>query len=146
MTHLLEGVELCTAVVEAAKRSLIDTQSADSLASARLRASRLLLAGAIGLEAFAIWPRNERSHRGSFSRGAEAAALPGWGSGKVLNRLKQQPAAIQRLTLFQSAVDAVLQSSMQVLPVAGTLVSAAAALSRQYPEPRNQLSDTTPSA
>jgi len=62
----------------------------------------------------------------------EAAALPGWGSGKVLNRLKQQPSVIQQLTVYQTAVDAVLQSRMVVISVPGALVSTAAALSRQH--------------
>jgi predicted nucleic acid-binding protein len=46
----------------------------------------------------------------------EAGALPGWAGGKVLNRLKRQPGVIQQLTLFQTAVDALLQSSVQVFP------------------------------
>jgi len=62
----------------------------------------------------------------------EAAALPGWTGGKTLNRLKQQPSVIQGLTAFQAAVDALLQSNMRVLPVAGSLGSAAAAVSRQH--------------
>jgi predicted nucleic acid-binding protein len=62
----------------------------------------------------------------------EAATLPGWAGGKILNRLKQQPSVIHGLTAFQAAVDALLQSKLHVIPVAGTLVSAAAALSRQH--------------
>ena len=62
----------------------------------------------------------------------EAAALPGWGGGKVLNRPKQQPSVIQRLTLYQTAVDAVLQSRTVVIPVPGALVSTAAVISRQH--------------
>jgi len=62
----------------------------------------------------------------------EAATMPGYGGGKVLNRLKQQPSVIPRLTLFQKAVDAVLQSRLRVIPVPGALVSTAAALSRQH--------------
>jgi predicted nucleic acid-binding protein len=62
----------------------------------------------------------------------EAATVPGWGRGKVLNRLKQHPTAIQRLTLYQTAVEAVLQSRLVVMSVSGPLVSTAAALSRQY--------------
>jgi len=62
----------------------------------------------------------------------EAATLPGWAGGKILNRLKQNPSVIQQLTHFQSAVDAVLQSRMMVLPVPGALVSRATALSRQH--------------
>jgi predicted nucleic acid-binding protein len=62
----------------------------------------------------------------------EAAALPGWAGGKVLNRLKQQPGVIQQLTLFQTVVDAVLQSRIGVLPVPAALLSSAAALCRQH--------------
>jgi predicted nucleic acid-binding protein len=39
---------------------------------------------------------------------------------------------IQQLTLFQTAVAAVLQSRIGVLPVSGAMVSTAAALSRQH--------------
>src|SRR5438552_1977402 len=45
----------------------------------------------------------------------ESGALPGWAGGKVLNRLKQQPGIVQHLTLFQTAVDAVLKSSIRML-------------------------------
>jgi len=62
----------------------------------------------------------------------EAGALPGWGGGKVLNHLKRQPSVVQQLTLFQTAVETVLQSNIRVLAVAGALVSAAAKLSRQH--------------
>lgn len=62
----------------------------------------------------------------------EAAALPGWAGGKVLNRLKQQPSVIQQLTSFQKAVDTVLQSKTRAFTIPGAIVSAAAALSRQH--------------
>ncbi|SRR6266446_5487686 len=62
----------------------------------------------------------------------EAGTLPGWAGGKVLNRLKQQPSVVQHLTLFQTAVDAVLQSSIQVLSIPAALLSTAATLCRQY--------------
>ena len=62
----------------------------------------------------------------------EAGALPGWGGAKVLNRLKQQPAVVQQLTRFQTAVETVLQSRIQLLAIAGALASAAATLSRQH--------------
>lgn len=62
----------------------------------------------------------------------EAAALPGWAGGKPTNRLKQQPGTIQQLALFQTAVDTVLQSKIQVFPVAGANVSTAVTLCRQY--------------
>lgn len=62
----------------------------------------------------------------------EAAALPGWAGGKVLNRLKQQPGVVKQLTLFQTAVESVLQSKIQVLAIRPALMSTAAALSRQH--------------
>lgn len=62
----------------------------------------------------------------------EAGTLPGWGGGKVLNRLKQQPAVVKQLSLFQTAVDSVLQSKIRVLAAPAGLVSTAALLSRQH--------------
>jgi predicted nucleic acid-binding protein len=62
----------------------------------------------------------------------EAGTLPGWAGGKVLNRLKKQPGVVQQLTLFQTAVDSVLQSKIRVLTVTPILVSTAASLSRQH--------------
>jgi predicted nucleic acid-binding protein len=62
----------------------------------------------------------------------EAGALPGWAGGRVLNRLKQQPGVVKQLILFQTAVESVLQSRIQVFPVPPVLVSTAATLSRQH--------------
>ena len=62
----------------------------------------------------------------------EAGALPGWAGGKVLNRLKQQPGVVRQLTLFQTAIESVLQSKIQVLTIPPLLMSIAAALSRQH--------------
>jgi predicted nucleic acid-binding protein len=62
----------------------------------------------------------------------EAGALPGWTGSKVLNRLKQQPDVVKQLTLFQTAIDAVLQSRIRVLIISPVLMSTAAALSRQH--------------
>jgi predicted nucleic acid-binding protein len=62
----------------------------------------------------------------------EAGALPGWAGGRVLNRLKQQPGVVKQLTLFQTAVDTVLQSKIRVFAVPPVLVSTAVALSRQH--------------
>jgi predicted nucleic acid-binding protein len=62
------------------------------------------------------------------------SGVSGQGSGcrgKVLNRLKQQPDVVQQLTLFQTAVETVLQSNIQVVAVPAVLVSRAATLSRQ---------------
>jgi predicted nucleic acid-binding protein len=62
----------------------------------------------------------------------EATAWPGWVASKVLNRLKQQPDMVKQLTLFQTAVESVLQSKIHVLSVPDVLVSSAATLSRQH--------------
>ena len=62
----------------------------------------------------------------------EASALPGWAPAKVRQRLRQQPGALQNLTRFRTAVEAVLQSSVQVLTVAPGLLAAAAALSQEH--------------
>ncbi len=62
----------------------------------------------------------------------EASTLPGWSGGKVMNRLQQRPGVIHQLSLFQTAVDAVVQSKIEVLAVDGSLVSAAGKLCRQH--------------
>ena len=62
----------------------------------------------------------------------EAGALPGWTGGKVLNRLKQQPGVVKQLTLFQKAVESVLQSKIRVLTISPILVSTAATISRKH--------------
>ena len=62
----------------------------------------------------------------------EAGTLPGWAGGKVMNRLKQQPDVVKQLTLFQTAVESVLQSQIRVFTVPAVLVSAAATLSRHH--------------
>jgi predicted nucleic acid-binding protein len=62
----------------------------------------------------------------------EAGTLPGWTRSKILNRLKQQPLVVQQLTLFQTSVEAVLQSKIRVLPVPGALIGTATRLSRQH--------------
>jgi predicted nucleic acid-binding protein len=61
----------------------------------------------------------------------EAGTLPGWAGGKVLNRLKQQPGVVKQLTLFQTAVESVLQSQIRVLTIPALMASAAVTLSRQ---------------
>lgn len=62
----------------------------------------------------------------------EASTLPGWAGGKVLNRLKRHPGVVKQLTLFQTAVESVLQSKIQVLTIPPVLMSTAAMLSRQH--------------
>ncbi len=62
----------------------------------------------------------------------EASALPGWSGGKVTNRLQQKPDVVHQLQLFQTGIDAVLGSRIQVFSVPGALISAAAILSRKH--------------
>jgi predicted nucleic acid-binding protein len=62
---------------------------------------------------------------------AEALTLPGWIPGKVKKRLHQQPGALQNLTRFRTAVETVLQSRLQVLTIAPSLLGTAAAISQQ---------------
>ncbi len=52
----------------------------------------------------------------------EAATLPGWKQTKVKLRLLQQPSALQTLTIFRSAVETVLQSRIQTLAIAPSLI------------------------
>jgi predicted nucleic acid-binding protein len=62
----------------------------------------------------------------------EASQLPGWGLGKVKQRLQKQPGVLQNLTRFRSAVDTVLQSSLQVLTIAPSILGRAVLLSQQH--------------
>jgi predicted nucleic acid-binding protein len=62
----------------------------------------------------------------------EALTLPGWSPGKVKKRLRQQPAALQTLTRFRTAVEMVLQSRLTVLTIAPALLGTAAPISQQY--------------
>ena len=48
----------------------------------------------------------------------EASTLPGWTLGGVRQRLQQQPGVLAGLTRFRTAVETVLQSSVQVLTIA----------------------------
>jgi predicted nucleic acid-binding protein len=63
---------------------------------------------------------------------AEALTRPGWSVGKVKKRLRQQPAALQSLTGFRTAVETVLQSRITVLTIAPALLGTAAIISQQY--------------
>lgn len=60
----------------------------------------------------------------------EATTLFGWTS-KVVQRLKQQPANVQKLTNFRQAVERVPQLGIQVLPIPPDLIATAAAISQQ---------------
>jgi predicted nucleic acid-binding protein len=61
----------------------------------------------------------------------EAAVRFGWPSTGIGKRPRTHPAQVQKLAAFRLAIDHILQSSVQVLPAAPVLVSAAAALSQQ---------------
>jgi predicted nucleic acid-binding protein len=61
----------------------------------------------------------------------EASLLPGWTATKVVQRLRQQPAVLQSLGRFRSAVQTVLQSRIQVLTIAPALIASATAISQQ---------------
>ncbi len=60
----------------------------------------------------------------------EASALFGWTS-KVVEHLKQQPTANQKLTNFCQALERTPQLSIQVLTVPTGLIATAAAISQQ---------------
>jgi predicted nucleic acid-binding protein len=61
----------------------------------------------------------------------EASLLPGWTASKVIQRLRQQPAVLQSLTRFRSAVQTVLQSRIGLLTIAPALIASATAISQQ---------------
>ena len=61
----------------------------------------------------------------------EARTRHGWTSGKVLQRLKQNPHIVQTLTNSEAAVGSINASRVHIFPVDSALVVAAAAVSRQ---------------
>jgi predicted nucleic acid-binding protein len=61
----------------------------------------------------------------------EALSLPGWTPGKVKQRLRQQSGALLALTRFRAAVEAVLQSNIQVLTIAPALLGIATVICQQ---------------
>jgi len=60
----------------------------------------------------------------------EASALFGWAT-KVVQRLKEQSAEIQKLSKFRLAIEKAPQLGIQVLVILPDLVASAAALSQQ---------------
>jgi len=60
----------------------------------------------------------------------EASTLFGWPS-KIVDRLKQNPAAVGKLSKFRQAVEKIPQLNIQVLTVAESLVEIAAGISQQ---------------
>jgi predicted nucleic acid-binding protein len=61
----------------------------------------------------------------------EARTRHGWTSGKVLQRLKQNPHIVQTLTNSEAAVASINASRVHIYPVDSTLIVAATAISRQ---------------
>jgi predicted nucleic acid-binding protein len=61
----------------------------------------------------------------------EAMSVLGWPVQGIGNRLRTNPAEVQKLGTFRRALDEVLQSKMQVLPIAPDLLSAGAILCQQ---------------
>jgi predicted nucleic acid-binding protein len=61
----------------------------------------------------------------------EARTRPGWSSGKIVPRLKQNPAVVQSLINFRTAVQNILQSKIQVLTIAPPLLNSACLISQQ---------------
>jgi predicted nucleic acid-binding protein len=60
----------------------------------------------------------------------EAMSLLGWPAQGIGNRLRTNPAEVQKLSAFQRALDAVSQSKMRVLTIAPALLAAGAVLCR----------------
>ncbi|MEX2141595.1 MAG: type II toxin-antitoxin system VapC family toxin [Pirellulales bacterium] len=60
----------------------------------------------------------------------EASSVFGWTS-KVVQRLRQDPAAVQQLTAFHQAIAKVPQLGIHVLTIAESLIESAALVSRQ---------------
>src|SRR5438093_12505420 len=59
----------------------------------------------------------------------EASAVFGWTS-KVVQRLRQDPSAVQQLVKFHQSIAKVPQLGIRVLTIPGSLIDAAALLSR----------------
>jgi predicted nucleic acid-binding protein len=61
----------------------------------------------------------------------QASSLFGWAFAGIGNRLRTQPAEVQKLTAFRQAIDRILHSNLQVLIITPLMLSTAAALSQQ---------------
>src|SRR5262245_11074295 len=62
----------------------------------------------------------------------EARSKTGWTTGKLLQRLKQNPGAVRSLTSHETAIQEILQSRIQVLTIAPPLLATASVLTRQH--------------
>jgi predicted nucleic acid-binding protein len=61
----------------------------------------------------------------------EACSLFGWPFAGIGNRLRTNPAEVQKLTAFRHAIDRILQSKIQVLTIPPSLLATGALLSQQ---------------
>jgi predicted nucleic acid-binding protein len=61
----------------------------------------------------------------------EASRLPGWTPTNVKQRLQRQPATIQKLAQFRTALETILNSRLRILSIAPALIVAAAIVSQQ---------------
>jgi predicted nucleic acid-binding protein len=62
----------------------------------------------------------------------EARSKTGWTTGKLLQRLKQNPGAVQSLKSHETAIQEMLQSRIQILTIDPPLLATALALTRQH--------------
>ncbi len=62
----------------------------------------------------------------------QASVLFGWPFAGIGNRLRTNPAEVQKLTAFRHAIDQILRSQLQILTIPPTLLASAAALSQQF--------------
>lgn len=62
----------------------------------------------------------------------EARSKLGWTAGKVVGRLKQNPAALKGLTAHRIAIHEILQSRIQILTVSPAILAAGSALTQQH--------------
>ncbi len=62
----------------------------------------------------------------------EACALFGWPYAGIAVRLRRHPAEFARLSAYKRTVDAILQSKIQILTIAPTLIANAATISPQF--------------
>ena len=62
----------------------------------------------------------------------EACSLHRWTPRKVTTRLRHHRGVIPTLARFRSAIDRILQSRIQVVPITGSLIASAMAISQQF--------------
>jgi predicted nucleic acid-binding protein len=60
----------------------------------------------------------------------QASAQFSWPFAGIGNRLRTQPAEVQKLTAFRQAIDRILQSNLQVLTIPPPMLATAVALSQ----------------